>query len=309
VTFRYFPLCFRFVALTPVSFGSGLPGNAIRSALGSSLRQAGCVPDCDDSGACRHGNDCPYLYLFQPNVESGPSGLRHRPRPFVIRARQLEHCSIARGDKFEFQINVFELRRPVIDWVVRAFCRWEEHEQGPARSTVHLDAVELQPCFGPPQLLFADGVLLRPTPEPVSLSLERESPQDAKRLHVEFLSPTELKENGIVVEVPRFATLMRRIWERINTLSSVYGDGVLPINWSSLIERAASVRNVSSRGVHVPVKRTSRKVGRHPLGGFVGELVYEGEVSQFVPWLRIAEITGVGRQTVWGKGEIRVRVE
>jgi CRISPR/Cas system endoribonuclease Cas6 (RAMP superfamily) len=42
------------------------------------------------------------------------------------------------------------------------------------------------------------------------------------------------------------------------------------------------------------------------LGGFTGEIEYQGELGEFLPWLRAGQWVGVGRQTVWGKGEIRV---
>jgi CRISPR/Cas system endoribonuclease Cas6 (RAMP superfamily) len=35
--------------------------------------------------------------------------------------------------------------------------------------------------------------------------------------------------------------------------------------------------------------------------------MYAGELTEFLPWLRAGEYSGVGRQTSWGKGEIRVR--
>ena len=46
----------------------------------------------------------------------------------------------------------------------------------------------------------------------------------------------------------------------------------------------------------------------HSIGGFVGEAEYEGDLAEFVPYLRVAKWTGVGRQTVWGKGEVEVRI-
>jgi CRISPR/Cas system endoribonuclease Cas6 (RAMP superfamily) len=308
VTFQYLPLRFRFVALTAVSFSKWLPGNAIRSALGASLRRAVCAGDCEDPTDCGRGNDCPYLYLFQPTLEIGPSGMRHPPRPFTIRARPLAGRPIAPGERFELGINLFELRRPAIEWLVHAFSRWKEEGQGPARSTVLLESVEVDRPSGTGELLVADGAFLREQPEPVSLSVESIGAVDAKRMEIEFLSPTEFKENGSLVESPSFAVLMRRIAERVNALATIYGAGPLSVDWSCLNKAAETVRTTYSGGVHAPVKRTSRKTGSHPLGGFVGEIVYEGDLSMFVPWLRIAEVTGVGRQTVWGKGEIRVRI-
>ncbi|MGB9605238.1 MAG: CRISPR system precrRNA processing endoribonuclease RAMP protein Cas6, partial [Bryobacteraceae bacterium] len=41
---------------------------------------------------------------------------------------------------------------------------------------------------------------------------------------------------------------------------------------------------------------------------FTGEVEYEGDVAEFVPYLEAAQWTGVGRQTVWGKGELAVTV-
>jgi hypothetical protein len=53
-------------------------------------------------------------------------------------------------------------------------------------------------------------------------------------------------------------------------------------------------------------RRSSRTGQRHPLGGFIGEAEYEGDLlHEFLPILRAAQWTGIGRQTVWGKGEIR----
>ena len=55
------------------------------------------------------------------------------------------------------------------------------------------------------------------------------------------------------------------------------------------------------------VDRLSSRTGqRHPLGGFVGEVEYQGELGEFAPYLRLGKWVGVGRQTVWGKGEVEI---
>jgi hypothetical protein len=53
-------------------------------------------------------------------------------------------------------------------------------------------------------------------------------------------------------------------------------------------------------------RRSSRTGQVHPLGGFTGEAEYRGELAEFLPYLRAARWTGVGRQTVWGKGELHL---
>ena len=72
-------------------------------------------------------------------------------------------------------------------------------------------------------------------------------------------------------------------------------------------ERAAAVRMTRCDLRHVQGERRSGRTGQvHPLGGFIGVGEYEGDLGEFVPILKAAEWTGVGRQTVWGKGDVRV---
>lgn len=70
------------------------------------------------------------------------------------------------------------------------------------------------------------------------------------------------------------------------------------------VGQAEQVQMVASNLQTVDVERRSTRTGqRHPLGGFAGEVEYRGELSQLIPFIRAGEWTGVGRQTVWGKGQ------
>jgi len=125
--------------------------------------------------------------------------------------------------------------------------------------------------------------------------------QPIHRLRIRFLTPTELKG----AEQPEFGILLARIRDRISTLRELYGDGPLAIDFKTFGERASRVSMTRCELVPVAAERTSRATGqRHSLGGFKGVADYEGDVAEFLPYLEIARWTGVGRQTVWGKGEI-----
>ncbi len=121
------------------------------------------------------------------------------------------------------------------------------------------------------------------------------------RLRVRFLTPTELKG----AERPEFGVLLARIRDRVSTLREMYGDGPLAIDFKALGERASLVSMARCELARVAAERVSRGTGqRHSLGGFTGIAEYAGELAEFAPYLEIARWTGVGRQTVWGKGEI-----
>ena len=70
-------------------------------------------------------------------------------------------------------------------------------------------------------------------------------------------------------------------------------------------ERAAAVRMTRCDLQWVEARRRLSRTGqRHPLGGFVGQAEYQGDLGEFLPYLELAKWVGVGRQTVWGKGEM-----
>jgi hypothetical protein len=49
--------------------------------------------------------------------------------------------------------------------------------------------------------------------------------------------------------------------------------------------------------------RRSWKTGlSHDMGGFVGEVTYEGELEEFLPLLILGQYTHIGKYAVWGNG-------
>jgi len=114
----------------------------------------------------------------------------------------------------------------------------------------------------------------------------------------------ELKAEGKLIEKPEFSVLAARIRDRVSTLMQMYADGPLAIDFAAFGERASRVRMSRCEIEHVSAFRKSGRTGQtHSLGGFIGETDYEGDLAEFIPYLRAAEWTGVGRQTTWGKGE------
>jgi hypothetical protein len=122
-----------------------------------------------------------------------------------------------------------------------------------------------------------------------------------------FHTPTELKADGTISDRPEFPVLFARLRDRISTLRTLYGEGPMPIDFRAMHERSAEIRLGHCNLRWERVERRSGRTGQvHPLGGFTGIAEYEGPLTEFVPWLNAARWIGVGRQTVWGKGDVRV---
>ena len=304
VRFRFFPLRFEFSALDSVHFPPGLPGNALRGALGTNFRRIVCEPSCPGARDCPGAATCAYARIFEPRQSSGPSGLADPPRPFVFRASHLAGLTIAPGRPFHFDLNLFETRDAPIGNFVGAFSAFAEDGIGAARGRARLLDCHLLGLDGAPTATWSEGVPL----EPAAIDLAPHA-AEIHRLLLRFLTATELKDSQRFVERPEFDVLIARIRDRLGTLSALYGDGPLPLGFAAMRTRAAEVRLTECRIERVSLTRHSTRTGQsHPLGGFTGEAVYEGPIAPFLPYLEAARFTGVGRQTVWGKGEIALTV-
>jgi hypothetical protein len=218
----------------------------------------------------RRDNPDAYARYFSPLTTRGPSGLRDVPRPFVFRVAHLEGARLAAGEPFELGMNLFAVRERPIEIFRDALC-----------------------AMLPAQLAGMEGAELLRLPLTAGPAVER--------VRVRFVTPTELKGDVI----PSFGVLFARIRDRISTLRERFGAGPLDIDFKAAGERAWRVRMLREDLQQVDAERFSRSSGqRHPLGGFTGAVEYEGDLAEFVPYLDAARWTGVGRQTVWGKGEI-----
>jgi hypothetical protein len=212
-----------------------------------------------------------YQRLFTPSSADGPSGLRDLPRPFVLRVAHLDGARFGVGETFAIGVNLFDMSEPTIKSVQSAVC-----------AAVRAPLVRVE------------GAL------PLELRL---TPPDhpVRRIRVRFLTPTELKG----ADQPEFGVLFSRIRDRVSTLRALCGEGPLPIGFREMGERARDIRMTRCELDHIDAERVSRRTGqRHSLGGFIGVAEYDGALAEFLPYLQAARWTGVGRQTVWGKGEI-----
>jgi hypothetical protein len=309
VTFPIYPWRFSFSATGSILFPAGKSGNILRGAFGTIFRKLACVPDCPGVPACEFGKSCAYARIFEPAAGSGPSGLADWPRPFVFRASHLDGRTIAPGEPFWFGLNVFDIRDPALPHFVLAFSQLANEGLGPGRGSAVLTDVsqldaERRPAVG---LYHGSTFLVKAPPPPLGLALSPDDSTRIRKVYVRFATPTELKSGAGLAPRPEFAILFARIRDRVSTLRTLYGGGPLEIDFRAMGERAAAIRLTRCDLHQVAVERRSSRTGQvHPIGGFIGEAEYEGNLAEFLPYLKAAEWTGVGRQTVWGKGEIQV---
>lgn len=129
--------------------------------------------------------------------------------------------------------------------------------------------------------------------------------EQAKCIRVDFLSPYKTK---ISVEKFEFEQLMRAALRRVSTVYRQLGSEP-GFDYKGLISRAADVITLEKHTELFRTQRYSNRSGsKMDVTGFTGYEVFKGELSEFMPFLRIAEIIHLGKMCVMGLGEIKITV-
>jgi hypothetical protein len=306
LTFEFYRFRFRFHSAGTLYFPPYKSGNIVRGAFGNIFRKLVCIPTCRDAKICDVRSTCPYARVFEPQAAcgEGPSGLADWPRPFVFRASHLDGSTVRQGEAFHFDVHIFDVRDPALAYFVMAFAQLAREGLGPGRARADISAVDQLDPSGLTIARVFEGERGRmgELTAPIAMDLS-DVPGRVEQVRVRFVTPTELKSGHQVAERPEFGILFGRLRDRISTLRTLYGDGPLEIDFRALGQRAAEVRILRCELQRAAVDRLSTRTGqRHFLGGFVGEVEYEGNLDEFMPYLRLGSWVGVGRQTVWGKG-------
>jgi hypothetical protein len=305
--FSLYPLRFEFIAQDAVCFPPGMSSNILRGAFGTVFRSVACLPECTGAQSCNSRAHCAYAQVFEPSaIDSGPSGFANWPRPFVFRTAHLNGVTISPQAVFYFDLNLFTVRKPtILDALVQTFARLADEGLGPNRGRVQLVRVlRIGENHEPVAVIFHQRCSVVQHAAPLEIDLTADT-EPVSRVVVRFVTPTELKSGDQIALQPDFGILATRIRDRISNLREFYGCGPLDVDFRGFGERAGRIRLIGYNIEHQEITRRSSRTGQtHPLGGFTGEAEYEGDLTEFVPYLRAAKWTGVGRQTVWGKGEI-----
>ena len=282
--FRFYRFRFHFRADGPLFFPPWRSSNILRGAFGTLLQPA----------------------FFSPERVEGPSGLHQPPRPFVFRASHLDGRRIEAGAAFSFDLHLFQVDKPPLREIVDAFSGLYREGLGPGRAPVELTGADQLRLDGSVAAHVYNPAEPLAPPEALNLTADAEP---IRQVTIRFLTPTELKTSQRIADRPEFGFLFARLRDRLSTLRELYGEGPLDIDFRSMGARAGAVRIAEEHLSGVDVYRRSSRTGQtHPIGGFFGEVSYVGDLAEFVPYVSAGKWTGVGRQTVWGKGEIEVRL-
>ena len=291
-----------------------------RGAFGSVFRGLVCHDEQLACEACPLRSACPFPRVFAPSIPEGRptiARLKDPPRPFVISDPEPESAALPARTPLGLGLTIVGTAVVDLPYFVVALRRLSDLGIGVRANRFRVDAVRCLDAAGMSAgTVFERGSEIVPPRQAPMRARDLRRPGDAQatRVRVRFVTPTDIRGGASVDEgpavAPSFGALFRRARDRAGALATFYGEGALPHDPRALAEAADRVRTVGAEVRRVEVTRRSSRTGeRHPLGGVVGAAVYEGpEVAAAIPWLRLAEVLGVGKHAAFGHGRVAIEV-
>jgi hypothetical protein len=282
-------------------------GSLLRGAFGHALRRAACAMGPEQPcESCRLRAVCVYTRVFETYVEgeSPPflQGLPDAPRPYVFEPGT-EALTFAPGAALPFDLLLVGRAAEHLPYVLLAVERMAAAGLGSRRHPFTLHRAEaLTPDSWQP--VFADGRALN---RPVAPLFPSED-VPAGRARLRFLTPTRLKSKGQLQASVDFRGLAFTMLRRVLELAWFHVPGA-EIDWTfrPLLDRASAVKVRASDLAWKDWQRYSNRQQRSmTLGGFVGTMEVEGDLTPFGPLLRTAEVVHVGKGATFGMGRVEL---
>jgi hypothetical protein len=286
-------------------------GSMLRGAFGHALRRLACSQGPDQPCAtCLLRRACAYPRLFEPARNEGPvasflRGLDEVARPYVFEPRS-RGGRLAPGEPLGFDLLLFGQAVELQAYALLAVQRMALAGLGTRRARFRLTRAEAVDPIAPPRLLFEDGAPLDVPPAPgVAPSWE---PLPGPAVTLQFLTRLRLKVRDHLTDRPRFRDLAFAMLRRTLELAQAHVPGAA-LDWDirPLLDQAREVRIAAADLAWQDQERWSqRQQASMRLGGIVGTMTLEGDLTPFTALLRTAEVIHLGKGATFGLGQMKL---
>ncbi len=279
-------------------------GITLRGAFGTAFRYLVCVDRSASCETCQVHCNCPYGFIFAPRVPPEAERLRlnlNIPRPFVIKPPLDEREDYSPEDLICFDMVIVGRAMQLWPYFLLSFRNLGERGIGVNRGKFDIVRVEALDAKGKVEkLMSVDDPMVRFPNKTIGFSDVPLASGDCVR--VEFLTPILLKKENQWVR-PTFGALLKRLRDRIQSLSYFYCQGPLEMDFKFFGEMAEEVSVIWERLRWQEESRYSKHRDiRHNLKGWVGTVVYRGDLEPCWPFLWIGQYLHVGKAAVFGQG-------
>lgn len=290
-------------------------GSALRGGFGYTSKRLACLQPSACDKRCQRGNACSYGYIFETRPPQNSEALRkinEIPRPFVIGSTD-PRTFIAAGELLTFELTLVGRGIDHLPHFIGVFRELGKTGLGRGRGKYHLvkvDAITPFASQNAESIYHSKDERLRTTDLDVTgLSVkDYAATLPGDQITLSFLAPTRLKRKGKwMFDGPPFDVLIRTLLSRISSLSYFHCGEEMQADFRDLVDRAAKVTIASSDTHWEDWERFSgRQKQRIKMGGLMGQVTYQGDLTPYLSLLALGELVHVGKGTVFGNGQYQI---
>ena len=268
----------------------------LRSAGHRLARMACCVDSEKDHAASD---------LLEPPLPDDPVAVRlfQKPSPFfAFRPPECLPRKISAGEHFEISATFWGKGIQQIGQLAQVLRGMGNSGFKADRGYFELMEIETEDLAGNRFSIWSDGKSfekLAPAVNPVDLWLEQSTPCNGS-LALKFLTPARLISQGKPLFQPTFSRIFPFILRRVTSMFYHSCHLELEVDHKNLIELTNFVQEKTN---HLTWEDWKVSGSKRELGGFINEVVVEGEELEKFSWLlKLGALMNIGKGAAYGAG-------
>jgi hypothetical protein len=296
-------------------------GSTLHGGFGHALKQIGCfVPNARACPPCQHPAQCPYNQLFDfknlPGLEIPKRYAESPPKLLVIELPPSHPKQLQTGEHLTFRLLLFG---PAIDlriYPIVAMRVWGDNlGLGYKRGRFELERIAaVNPLTGEQQQVYSStDQMVHQNDQPLTvgeISRWCESWPVGNQIKLTFVTPMRLPGRGYKPEDLDLKIVLKSALERLSILALLAGLPEKEVDFATPLALAEKITVLARAAKWWDWDRYSKRQDRRmSMGGFLGHLVLQGDFSSLKPYLKIAELLHVGKNSTFGFGQVRFEVQ
>ncbi len=266
-----------------------------------------------DCKTCMLNQTCPYAYIFETPKVNGMN-VQHQaanlPHPFVIEPPVTKQAEFQAGDEFSIGLVLFGNSIALLPYFVYTFDQMGRMGLGKGRGKFELTTVAARDAIfdgNEIEVYNSQSQMLNGNFKTWEFKdlLSQQPGDNPERITINLVTPLRiLDKNRLVSQLP-FHLLMRNILRRISLLGRIHCGSDWNLPYKDILSQAEQeVELVDSQTSWYSWERYSnRQRTRMNMGGIIGSLTYQGNITPFLPLILLGQFTHIGKNTTFGLGK------
>lgn len=285
-------------------------GSTFRGLFGHALKKVVCVLKTGVCADCLLRSKCLYAQVFEVIAESNDEGKRRlsaRPHPYVIEPSADTKTAYQAGDRLDFSLLLFGKFNDSLPYFIFAIEQMGQMSLGRKIEGRRPHYILKEVTSGDSLIYSGETKKMLNDCQLRDICLAAPSGTPVTRVEINLLTPLRLKYlNELESELP-FHVLIRAALRRISSLFKAFGAGEPELDYRGLVRRAQEISAAESHLHWLDWRRWSNRQKREmQMGGLIGKVIYEGDLTEFIPLLRLCQMVHLGKQTAFGLGKIKI---